>query len=749
MNTLAVPLQEPARAAPFLSLRDALSDEQRLELVEYWRSITKRKWAILFLGIAIAIAAGAIAFALPPIYSSTATVMIEPDKSKVVNIEEVYSGVGQNREHFQTQVEIVKSREVALKTIQSLKLYDVPEFDPRKASESWQAKLKLALGLTEPRKEWNDESLAAATLGKYYEELDVQPVRLSQLVKISFSSESPEIAAKVAGTVAQIYIENDREARFKLTQQASKWLLDQVSGLRAKLDASERALQAFREKQGLVNIGGSAQAIDSQQIAKLTEQLVSARVKRAENEGVHAEITQIQKAGGGDFSSVAAVMRHPTIIEAKKQEAIAQQKVSELSQRYGFEHPRIVQANAELKTAHQSTLQQMAGVAASLVRDYEVSRSTERQLESILATSRGSVQNVNRKEAQLGILEREVEGNKQLYDLFIGRAKETRVSSDLQTQVARVVDPPLVPTSPVKPKKAQIVLIALALGLLTGVLISVLLDKLDNTLKGSEDAEARLKQPILTSLPLLVGEDRKGAMQLINAKPDSMFAEAIRTARTGVLLSNIDAPHKIILVTSSVPGEGKTVFAANVALAHSATKKTVLIDADMRRPQISRNMGLPTGAKGLSNLAAGTASLQECIHRLEGTQLDVIPAGDIPPNPTELLLSQRFKDTLKALAETYEVVLLDSPPVELVSDALVVAPLATGVIYVVKAMETPYPLARKGLMRLQRVDATILGVTLNHVDFKRAQKYYGQYSAYGEYGYGDYGYKTYLTPAKA
>ncbi len=359
MNAQVLPVPaavQPQGTAPFLSLRDALSDEQRLELVEYWRSITKRKWAILLLGIASAVVAGAIAYALPPIYKATATIMIEPDKSKVVNIEEVYSGIGQNREHFQTQVEIIKSREVGLKTIQALKLYDEPEFDPRKAKDDWKSKARALIGLTEPEPEWNDKKLANAVLGRFMTELDVQPVRLSQLVKVGFESESPELAAKVAGTIAQIYIDNDRDARFRMTQQASAWLLDQVGGLRAKLDASERSLQAFRDRQGLVNLGGSAQAIDSQQISNLTQQLVAARVKRAENEGVYNDITVLQKAGKGDYSSVAAVMRHPSIIDAKKVEATAQQKVSELSQRYGFEHPRIVQAGAELKAAQQNTL---------------------------------------------------------------------------------------------------------------------------------------------------------------------------------------------------------------------------------------------------------------------------------------------------------------------------------------------------------------------------------------------------------
>ncbi|MFG5408501.1 polysaccharide biosynthesis tyrosine autokinase [Piscinibacter sakaiensis] len=725
---------------PFLSLKDALSDEQRLELVEYWRSITKRKWVILLLGIAVAIAAGAVAFSLPAVFRSTATVLIEPDKNKVVKIDEVYGGIGTGREYFQTQVEIIKSRDVALKTIEGLKLWEVPEFDPRKDKDDWKAKLKQAIGLTEPEVEWTDEKLARETLGKFNEALDVAPVRLSNLVKVSFESQDPALAARVVSTVAEIYVNNDRESRFKLTQQANQWLQDRVVALRQKLDASERALQAYREGQGLVNLGGSAQAIDSQQIANITQQLVQARVRRAENEGVYKEVLAIRNAKRDDYSSVAAVMRHPAVVEAKKQEAIAQQKVSELSQRYGFEHPRMVAATAELNAASQSVATQADAVATSLMRDYEISRATERQLEGELANSRGSVVAVNRKEAQLGVLERAAQADRQLYELFIGRAKETSASNDLQTQVARVVDPPVL-GGKVRPKEMQIIAVAFALGLFGGVLLSLLLDKLDNTLKGQEDAESRLKQPLLTSLPILKGSDRKQVMRLAADRPDSMFAEGIRTARTSVMLSSIDSPKKIILVTSSVPGEGKTVVSTNLALAHATTRRTLLIDADMRRPAVARGLALPPGLKGLSDLTSGDATLDDCIHVLEDSHLHVISSGATPPNPTELLLSQRFKDTLRTLQERYDIILIDSPPVELVSDALVLAPLVTGTIYVVKAMDTPYQLARKGLVRLQRSHGTLLGVVLNYVDFKKAQKYYGQYSAYGQYGYGGYGYK--------
>ena len=206
------------------------------------------------------------------------------------------------------------------------------------------------------------------------------------------------------------------------------------------------------------------------------------------------------------------------------------------------------------------------------------------------------------------------------------------------------------------------------------------------------------------------------------------------------MLSAIDLDNKIVLVTSSVPGEGKTTFSINLAVAHSHTKKTLLIDADMRRPAVGKGLDLEPNSKGLSDLVAGTASLAECAKKVDGTDLHVISAGTSVLQPLELILSHRFKDTIDFLSKEYEIIIIDSPPVELVSDALVLSKMATGVVYVVKALDTPYQLARKGLMRLRRSEGKILGVVLNHLDFKKAEKYYGEYSGYGKYGYDKYGY---------
>jgi capsular exopolysaccharide synthesis family protein len=245
---------------------------------------------------------------------------------------------------------------------------------------------------------------------------------------------------------------------------------------------------------------------------------------------------------------------------------------------------------------------------------------------------------------------------------------------------------------------------------------------------------------VLSALPELGAAEGKSAMTMFIDKPESHLAEAVRTARTGVLLSNLDVPCRILVVTSSVPGEGKTTVSSNLALAHAQTKRTLLIDADMRRPQVARRLSLPPTVKGLSALVAGTARVEECIFTVKGSPLAVMPAGEVPPNPVELLLSQRFRETLDALARHYEVIIIDSPPVELVSDALVISPLATSTIFVVRAMETASPLVRKSLVRLQRAGANVLGVVLNHLDFSKSQRYYGEYSGYGKSGYEGYGY---------
>ena len=314
--------QAAAQPLPFQPISFQVSEEQKLALLEYWRSIKKRKWAILGLGAAAAVVAAAVSLAITPIYSATNTVQIEAGTGKIVSIEDIYSGGMQAKEHYQTQVEILKSREVADRTVRSLKLWNHPEFDASKTQGGFLAEAKTMLGLGTEKPHSEAELISAATK-ELMERSSIEPVRLSQLVKVSVESADPALAAKLANALADNYILNDREARFKVSQQASSFLQERLGDLRAKLGESEQALQAYRQSKGIVNLGGSAQTLAGQQVGGTNQQLVEARAKRMQLEAAYS---QVRAAPGGDYSGVPWVARDPAV-------ALALARVNELSQK--------------------------------------------------------------------------------------------------------------------------------------------------------------------------------------------------------------------------------------------------------------------------------------------------------------------------------------------------------------------------------------------------------------------------------
>jgi polysaccharide biosynthesis transport protein len=728
-------------------LHTPVNEDETLDLVEYWRSITKRKWSILGLVALVALITTLVVYSMRPLYRSTTTIMIEQNKAKVVSIEEVYNAMGGgNREYYQTQVEIIKSRELARKVVEKLKLTTHPDYDPRQnQAEGWKT-LNPMVWLKSPEPLTEDQIQKRVTR-EFMDDLQVQPVRNSQLVQISFVSYDKELAAKVPNTLADTFIENDLESKVKMTQKASAWLGEQMGELRQKLNNSERALQEYRDRERIIDAKGLALSGASRALEEATSGLVSARAKRAEAESLFNQV-QAAKQGktAGGLESIPAVLRHPTVQRMKEAEADAERRLADASKRYGPEHPRMLQANAELASARDNTKRQIDSVVAGVAKEYEIARANEQAIASALGQSRAEIQGLNRKEFQLGVLEREAQSNRQLYDMFLNRAKETNVSTDLQSTVARVIDPATIPAGAYAPKKAQIVSIAAAVALVIGMMLSLLLDRINNTVNTAGEVEARLGVPMLGYLQKMAAGGKKSMKTEMAFLTDgqSLFSESIRTIRTSVLMSALDVQKKVIVITSSVPEEGKTTVSFNLACALAQVKKVLLIDGDLRRPKINRVIGVDKDAKGLSQLVSGVAPAAECIVRHEQGGFHVMTSGFIPPNPLELLSSARFAEVMEKLKETFDIVLIDSPPVQLVSDAVVLSQLADSVLYVVKADSTPYPLARSGLRRLALANAPILGVVLNQLDLERAEKYYGEYSGYGRYrghkGYYAYGY---------
>lgn len=324
--------------------------------------------------------------------------------------------------------------------------------------------------------------------------------------------------------------------------------------------------------------------------------------------------------------------------------------------------------------------------------------------------------------------------NRALYDTFLTRLKETAATSDLETVNARVVDAATVPNQPIKPKKGLIVVLAIFLAGLVGVGLSLLLEMLNNTFKGTDDVENKLNLPVLGILPLVKKKDRKEVAHLFESDKNKAFSESIRTIRTSVVLSGIDKPHKVIVVTSSVPGEGKSTVAANLAIAMGQMEKVILIDADMRRPTLAKNFDFAVGTPGLANVIAGTAGLKESIQKING--VDMLSAGAVPPNPLELLSSERFVALIERLKTVYDRIVIDSPPTQAVSDALMLGNLADALIYVIKSDDTAIPLAVKGVGQLLQSNAPVTGVVLNQVDMEKAKKHGYNYGGYYDY----YGY---------
>lgn len=652
------------------------NEDDQLDLKKYWSIIARYKWGILGLVIALTMAAVFVVFSLQPVYKATVTLLIEQKQNKVVGDIGDWSGTDiASKEYLQTQFEIIKSRDLAERIVRELNLAAHPEFMADPAEEkSWIAEyLDWRSLLPEGHKQNpipTDEEVFNRLVDRFMLKLTVNPVRNTQLVKISFEARDPKLTALVTNAMAKGYITGQMEVRVHLTEQAAEWLTSRLGVLKANLEAAAKRLQDYRETNSLIETGqnGGVFAIAAGQIDDINKRLVE-----------------------GQF------------------------KATEISKRYGVKHPLYIQAYMEVAEAERA-----------------------------LADAKNSAMDVGKKQFRLQELQREVETNRALYDAFFQRIKEANESLQLETSNARVVDKAITPAVPVKPRKGMIVGIVFILSAILAVGLAFLLDYLDATLKSPEDVEQKLGISMLGMVPFV--NKRKGSKTaksqgvLFLDPKEHGYAEAIRTVRTSVVLSGIDKPHRIILLTSSVPSEGKTTTSLNLAVSLAQMEKVLLIDADMRRPSIGKTLGIPTNSPGLANVVSGTAELEDCLMHLEDENIDVLTAGLIPPNPLELLSSHRFQEVVRGLLSKYDRIVIDSPPTLLVSDSLVLSKVVDAVLYVVRSDTTNHGTARGGISRLRSANAPLIGVVLNKVNMKRAAKYYGAYSGYYNYGYHAYGY---------
>ena len=726
------------------------NDDDEIDLLKLWQTIWRRKWSIITLTFIVMMVTVLIVLSLTPIYRAATTLLIEQKQAKVVSIEQVYGMDGGGNEYLQTQFELLKARSLAERVVRELNLTVHPEFDPRQQPEplinfsisDLISNLnidKLIPGLMpsdlEPTEEMIEEQIFEQVTQAFMKRISIEPQGKSQLVKVQVDMADPVLATRAANMLSSGFIESQLEASMEMSVSATTWMNSRMGELRTKLKEAEDVLQAYREKENLVDMGGVS-AISAAELSATSDRMVDARRSRAEAESMYRQVQSMRGASLDRLASVSAVLSDPLVVQFKTSEAKAKSKVEELSKRYGTRHPAMEAARTELAAAQASLRGQVEQVVAGIERNYQLAVANENSLRASVNANKAQIQDISRKEFKLRELQREVDSNRALYDTFLTRLKETAATSDLDSASARIVDRATIPTTPIKPKKALIVVLATFLAGLVGVGLVLLLEALNNTFKSTDEIENTLNLPVLGLLPLVDKKDRSQVANLFNTDSNKSFSESIRTIRTGVVLSAMDEPHKILVVTSSVPGEGKSTVAANLAYALGQMENVLLIDADMRRPTLAKNFGFPVGTPGLANLIAGTAKLEECIKNVEG--VDMLSAGSVPPNPLELLSSPRFAEVIGYLREKYDRVIIDSPPTQAVSDALVLGTMANALIYVIRSESTAKPLVIKGIGQLLQSNAPVTGIVLNQVDIKKAMKNGYNYGGYYDYyGYSD------------
>ncbi|WP_153914800.1 GumC family protein [Shewanella sp. TC10] len=706
--------------------------EQLIDFKKLFKPILFFKWRILAFSIIVTALTVFVVMSMKPIYSATSTLLIESEQASAIKIDEVYGINSGQREYYLTQFEILKSRSIAERVFNELDLVNHPQFLPQ-PSLFKQLKNSIDFLPKEEAAPVDENKVFQQKINGFANNIIITPIRKTQLVNISYETPDPELASLVSNAVGDAYILSQLEAKAGMTQKANIWLGGRLEDLRVNLDASEHRLEQFRIDNGLVDVEGVT-ALDAKELQRLSDDITLARSRKAQADSFMAVVKKYGASDIGRLESLPEVTSHLSIQNVKREVSIVERKVSELQQVYGPKHPKLISAKAELATVENNLRVQIGRLVQGIEDEAQTASQNLRSLEAQFNSSKGDFQDLSTIDTTYKRLLREVNTNQQLFESFLSRQKETEVTGDFDSPVARFTDRAVTPFNPIKPNKKLIVVAAFLASLIFAMVIVLVLDALNDTIKTTDDVEKVLSQRALGYIPKA---DKKATYDEVNfAFYDSnakMHAESVRTIRTSLSLMALGQDLTTIEVTSSFPNEGKTSVAMNLAFAFSGMEKVLIIDADMRKPNVGSRFGLPNYQPGLSNVLAGSEAVGDCIAHDVKPNVDVLTAGAIPLNPQELLSTPILAKVIQELKQHYTKIIIDTPPVQAVSDALVIAPHSDAIVTVVKAATTRSEAVRLTLAKLYQARGKVFGVVLNQLNIKDAQQYHGQYGYYQPY----------------
>jgi len=715
--------------------------EEEISLLELFHTLWFRRRLLFSTALFIIVIGLIILMQQQPRYTAASSIMIGVPKAQVVDIEAVLAGVAGGDSAIIGEVEVLKSRGLAKKLIEKLNLLTVEEFSPELKArgllsylnpvqyipEGW----KLALG-KKPAELLSDEENAqlqmAAATDIFLEKLKVSPIKRSNVIKIKFESLSPKLAARIANELPEAYIIGQMEAKFEATEKATTWLNDQLSELKDKVEASEQAVEIYREQYGLTDIKGSGVVIE--QLSAINSQLIIARVERAQTEARLRKITELMKGKGSAIESASEVLSSTLIQRLREQEAEVARKVSELSTEFGAKHPKMLQVKAEKRGIQNNIRLEIKKIAAGLKNEVDVARSREQSLKLSLEELKQASGLQKKESVQLRALEREAAANRTLFETFLGRFKETSSTSGMEEADARVISKAEIPTTASFPKIKLMLILIIIGAFFIAVILVFIIQALTPGLHSPEQVEHELGLPVIGLIPYVANEDPQ---DYILRKPHSSYSEALNSLKTSLMLSGPDDAVKAIQITSSVPEEGKSTLALSFSrLLAMSGKKVILVDSDLRRASLDKKLGISPTSKGLTDLVlSDNAHLADFVIKDEKSGVIIMPKGGAEyVNATDVLSSQRMEAIITSLKKQFDYAIFDTPPVMAVSDARILGRLVDKTVFVVHWDKTPAKVIKAALKQLEASEVDIAGCVLQQVNLKR----------YSSYGYGDSGY---------
>lgn len=716
-------------------------DEKEIHLREYVNVILKRKNTVITFFIVVFVIVFIGTVSTTPLYMASSKVVIE--RADPVVLAGSYGYTHHEPEFYETQYQLIKSAAVSLKVVDMLNLeatYDTYIKNEAGLLPSigditgWFSDLFSSIfGTKKIAEEETDTFSRADMLAKTISGgIVVKPVKNSKMAEISYISSNPELARVIANTVAQAYIETILDLNMSSVRHGIEWMTIKAKEQKEKLEKSEETLQNYMKSHNFVIIENKL-AIVPQQISELNSMLTRSELKKKEVENLYNKVKDISD-NSSKAETVSAIATEPTLQSLRQQIIKSEQNIKELSQKYGPKHPLMQKSVEELNLLNAKRDQEIKRIVESIRHEYELSKDNEATLKRRLAEVKRDAINLNEQMMEYNIINREVESNKQIHDALTKKINEQGVIEQSRTVNVMIVEKAEKPKSPFKPRKAMNLLLGIMVGLFGGIGIAFFVEYLDNTVKSPDDAESKLGLPIIGMIPLIASADKPIETVLLD-EHSSSFSESFKAIRTAIILSSAEKPPRKILITSSVPGEGKTVTSINLAIAIAQSGyKVLLIDADLRKPRIHKVFAFDN-SKGLSTYLAG-ASNADILKDSPVSGLSVITSGPLPPNPSELLSSKRMSEMLDLYAEMYDFIICDSPPVLTVADSLILSKLLDSTILVTRADVTTYENAKKCIKSLASVNAHILGIGINAVDIKKggySNYYYSyHYSSTGE-----------------